>query len=209
MKDRNPDSTNEKETSILNAARHRFTTYGYSKVTMDEIADDIGMGKASLYYYFPTKDEIFREVIRREQSEFLAQMRVMLKNNAPASQKLRAYFQLRTNYSNQIFSLSWHNRQLWPSMKPIFKDLFQNLAKEEQSVLTRLIHEGGQLKEFNVPEPEKIALLIMNVLQGLRMRLFYADPGLPSKKPPHKEFEREIMLFIEMLLNGIMHNSHR
>ena len=57
----------EKQAVILDAARKRFAYYGFSKVTMDEIAADIGMGKASLYYYFPTKEsdllllEVFEE----------------------------------------------------------------------------------------------------------------------------------------------------
>ena len=44
---------NLKEKEILEAARSRFAHYGYSKVTMEEIALDVEMGKASLYYYFP------------------------------------------------------------------------------------------------------------------------------------------------------------
>ena len=58
-----PAKEQEKEAAILKSAQKRFMTYGYSKVTMDEIAEDIGMAKASLYYYFQTKDDIFRGVI--------------------------------------------------------------------------------------------------------------------------------------------------
>jgi TetR/AcrR family transcriptional regulator len=35
---------------ILEAAQRQFARYGLSKVTMDEIAEEVGMGKASLYY---------------------------------------------------------------------------------------------------------------------------------------------------------------
>jgi len=59
--------SNDKEELILNAAQRRFASYGYSKVTMDEIAEDVGMAKASLYYYFPTKEVIFRSIVLHEQ----------------------------------------------------------------------------------------------------------------------------------------------
>ena len=49
----------EREKPIIEAARKRFAHYGFSKVTMEEIAADAEMGKASLYYYFPTKEELF------------------------------------------------------------------------------------------------------------------------------------------------------
>ena len=63
--------TSEKQAVILDAARKRFAYYGFSKVTMDEIAADVGLGKASLYYYFPTKEGLFVEVIKDEKSQFL------------------------------------------------------------------------------------------------------------------------------------------
>lgn len=44
---------------ILEAARKRFAHFGISKTTMNEIAADIGMSKASLYYYFPDKEKLF------------------------------------------------------------------------------------------------------------------------------------------------------
>ena len=38
-----------KEKAILEAARKRFAYFGFSKITMDEIASDVALGKASLY----------------------------------------------------------------------------------------------------------------------------------------------------------------
>ncbi len=58
-----------KEKIIIEAARNRFAHYGFSKVTMEEIALDVDMGKASLYYYFPTKEDLFRSVISQEINE--------------------------------------------------------------------------------------------------------------------------------------------
>jgi TetR/AcrR family transcriptional regulator len=208
MNTKNPELTTEKEDLILNAAHRRFITYGYSKVTMDEIADDIGMGKASLYYYFPTKDDIFRRIIEREQGVFVGQMREMLGKKMPAPAKLRAYFRLRVNYSNQIFRLSWHNRQIWPSMKPMFKDLFENLALEEEKVLTQLLRDGKHGKEFNIPSSEKLAQLIIHILQGLRTRLFHTDQLAQTSESVHQVLEKETALFIELLLYGISSRPH-
>ena len=45
--------------SILDGALKVFKTYGIEKTTMDEIAVESGFGKATLYYYFASKDEVF------------------------------------------------------------------------------------------------------------------------------------------------------
>ena len=72
----------EKQAVILDAARKRFAYYGFSKVTMDEIAADIGMGKASLYYYFPTKESLFEEVVKQEKNQFFNDIHSMMREKS-------------------------------------------------------------------------------------------------------------------------------
>jgi AcrR family transcriptional regulator len=43
---------------ILEVARRRFTEQGYEGTSLREIADDLGVTKAALYYHFQSKDEI-------------------------------------------------------------------------------------------------------------------------------------------------------
>ena len=54
-----------KKDKILDAAHHRFLHYGYSKTTMNEIAGDLSMSKALLYYYFPDKSQLYVAVMSK------------------------------------------------------------------------------------------------------------------------------------------------
>jgi AcrR family transcriptional regulator len=49
---------------ILAAARSHFYTYGYSALTMDELAAELGMSKKTLYVHFPSKDALVGEILR-------------------------------------------------------------------------------------------------------------------------------------------------
>ena len=68
-------ATNElqdiKKEKILEAAYNRFLHYGYSKTTMNEIAGDLSMSKALLYYYFPDKSQLYIAVMRRVANDYL------------------------------------------------------------------------------------------------------------------------------------------
>lgn len=44
--------------AILATAMARFVEHGYDKTSLREIADDVGVTKAALYYHFRTKDDI-------------------------------------------------------------------------------------------------------------------------------------------------------
>ncbi|MBB1643791.1 TetR/AcrR family transcriptional regulator [Sphingobacterium sp. UME9] len=46
----------DRKDQIIHAAIRRFMHYGFSKTTMNEIAEDIKITKANLYYYYSEKE---------------------------------------------------------------------------------------------------------------------------------------------------------
>ncbi len=57
---------NPKKQIITMVAQNIFSKHGLLKTTVDEIAKAARMGKASLYHYFQSKEEIFKEVVEQE-----------------------------------------------------------------------------------------------------------------------------------------------
>ncbi len=50
---------------ILESAEDAFAYYGFSGASLQDIADRVGIKKASLFYYFKGKEELYGEVIQR------------------------------------------------------------------------------------------------------------------------------------------------
>ena len=50
--------------AIFDAAARWFAEQGYHATRMQDIADDLDLNKAALYYYFPSKEAILVELIR-------------------------------------------------------------------------------------------------------------------------------------------------
>ena len=48
---------------ILDGALKVFKIHGIEKTTMDEVAHESGFGKATLYYYYTSKDEVFVDIM--------------------------------------------------------------------------------------------------------------------------------------------------
>ncbi len=204
-----PHLTQEKERLILDAAQNRFARYGFSKVTMDEIAEDVGMAKASLYYYYPAKENVFRAVIRREQEEFLKQTEAILDKPHSAGQKLTAYVRRRLTLGNQLLNLSALNARFWQTIKPTFKDLFVAFGQEELHLLTRILREGKKSGEFAIHSPEKTAELLLHLLQGLRLRMSQAQVFHGENQVDLSEYEKETDLLMEVVLHGLLkRNDH-
>jgi len=197
----------DKEELILDAAQHRFAAYGYSKVTMDEIAEDIGMAKASLYYYFPTKEAIFRSVVQHEQEEFLSHIQTVLEDKLSASQKFLEYIRLRIKLTEQLNNLSPMHQQGWNEVRPIFKDLFAGFIQQELRRITQILHEGKKNNEFRFDHPQKIASMILHILQGLHLRFFRGYDQHAISESDRMTYEHETLLFAETILLGIDKNK--
>jgi AcrR family transcriptional regulator len=48
---------------IVSAARRHFLAHGFRSVTMDDLAEELGMSKKTLYASFPSKDALLRAVL--------------------------------------------------------------------------------------------------------------------------------------------------
>jgi TetR/AcrR family transcriptional regulator len=198
----NSSSPIDRKTQILDAAEKRFARFGLSKVTMEEIAGDLGMSKAALYYYFKTKEEIFREVIAREQAQFIAGAEKILSRDAAAREKLVDYGRQRLSFFHEIANLNLLGIQAWLDVKPFMGDLFKEFARQEIHVLVRILKQGKGSGEFAAVHVEKTAGIVLNVLRGWGHHAFKS--ALSGEMPALSKLREENDQLMTILLNGLL-----
>jgi AcrR family transcriptional regulator len=54
----------ERKQQLVDAAMHRFTERGYAATRISDICADAGVAKGLFYWYFPTKVDLFSELVR-------------------------------------------------------------------------------------------------------------------------------------------------
>lgn len=102
----------ERRKQILDAAMRAFSCSGFAGATMDEIAHIVGLSKASLYGYFPTKESLLHSLLRRYMLiPNLDQLLEQMRNRAPAD------------------GIPWLTTQIWSQLKER-KDLANVLIRE-------------------------------------------------------------------------------
>jgi TetR/AcrR family transcriptional regulator len=196
-----------KEESILDVARKRFAYYGYSKTTMDEIAGDVGLGKASVYYYFPTKESLFRAVIKSEQEEFVAHAQSLVAGEEPASEKLLAYVERRIEFFQRAVVMGKFNSQTYSEMKPVIRDLMKDFSLREHRILLQILEAGRKAGEFQINDSDEVSRVLLYVLQGLRLRVFHSAADLPPGESQFQELRDETRMAMAIFLRGI--EAHR
>jgi AcrR family transcriptional regulator len=201
------DIIKEKDLLILAAARKRFAYYGFSKVTMDEIAGDVGLAKPSLYYYYPTKESLFYAVIAREHGRFVKDMEELLAREIPAGQKLKEYTNARFRLFKELVNLNAPSFKSWPEITSISGDLFKNLDEQELKTIRHILALGKSSGEFTCADPHRIAQLLLHVFQGLRFRIFRNNEGMPLPDEAYAQLKNDLELIVDVLLQALQ-NHH-
>ena len=84
----------EEKLRLVNAAREKFLESGFSKVTVDEIAADLGMSKKTVYKFFPRKEDLLKSVLRSLLLYVENRVTKIVESDAPFEEKLASILAL-------------------------------------------------------------------------------------------------------------------
>ena len=73
---------------IIDSALSVFNRSGIDKTTMSEIASEAGFGKATLYYYYPSKDDVYSEIMVTGWKLLWIEVEDLILNDSPPKKKL-------------------------------------------------------------------------------------------------------------------------
>jgi len=81
------------EERILEAAKKVFHARGYAGARMQEIADEAGVNKALLHYYYRNKESLFHAVFEDAFSKLLVKMKEIFFSDRPLTEKVEQFVQ--------------------------------------------------------------------------------------------------------------------
>lgn len=149
---------NPKKQLIIKAAQKRFIRHGLSKTTVEEIARDLRIGKATVYHYFNSKEEIFYEVLKIETERYLESISLLLSNpESGIDVKLREYFLFKRNLRegfpllNELLYLIINERAIEGEL-----ELFRSLLDKEELLIGEVLNDMVKKK----PEIDMAKVLI-------------------------------------------------
>ncbi len=83
------DQTTEEK--ILAAAKNVFTIKGMAGGRMQDIADEAGINKAMLHYYFKDKNKLFEVIFLQEAQKFFPRINMIFESEAPLFEKIALF----------------------------------------------------------------------------------------------------------------------
>lgn len=160
----NEQETMDMESRILEAAKAVFVRKGYEQATMTDIANEAGIGRTALHYYFRTKEMLFNAIFGQLMEAILPNIKKITEEDIPIMDKIYKVVDhymdaLRRNLLFPIFVISEMNRDS--------EHLYRAILKEPERILPILRLRGEIEGEMDKGNLRKIPLIeVVSVLVG-------------------------------------------
>jgi AcrR family transcriptional regulator len=200
---KDPDLEARRKAQILDTAAKVFAGFGFAGTDVQVIADRLGVGKGTVYRYFPTKEQLFLAAVERGLDELSAEMDcVMAEPIDPVEQVRRAvraylgFFHRRP----EMAELFIQERATFPHHhRPLYFAVKEEDEKECQraELLRRLIADG---RVRPMPQ-EQFFAVIGDLLYGTILT------NLLSGRPADPDAQARAVL--DVIFHGILTDVER
>ena len=190
------------EADILAGAVRVFAEFGYEGASIAAVADNAGLSKQNLMYYFPTKQALYQRVLDDVLDEWLARMDALADPTGKPRDMLRAYVQAKLRFSREqpfasrvyamevISGAPLYGEQIRASVVP--------LMRKDIDVFERWINEG-RIGHVNATH---LLFAIWAMTQS------YADFGAQmalvlNRKLTRRDFDDAEEMIVNMVLSAV------
>jgi AcrR family transcriptional regulator len=191
---------------IIEASQRRFGLYGIEKTSMREIADDLNLSKASLYYYFPDKESLYSAVVKKEQNEFLDKISDKILNYNEPDQLLLEYANARLSYFRTLLNLSRLRFEDYSDLKPSFREKLIQFKEKEKEIILKIFEKGMSMGIFFINDPDSTASLFLDLLKGLRISVVNDKKTLFIEQEEFEKLLENTRAFTRIFINGLKFN---
>lgn len=188
---------------IIEAAQKRFGIFGIEKTSMREIADDLEMSKASLYYYFSDKENLYKAVVEKEQAEFISRITELLLSIPEPEKLLREYVGARLTYFRTLLNLSRLRLEAYSTLRPVLRETMESFREREKSIIKKIFRKGIDSGKFSIRNIDRTATLFLNLLKGLRVTVVNEKSTLTIDEHEFNRLLENTLAFTEIFIKGI------
>jgi AcrR family transcriptional regulator len=188
---------------ILEASQKRFGIYGIEKTSMREIADDLKLSKASLYYYFPDKESLYKAVVQKEQAEFISSISERISSITDPEQLLIEYASTRLSYFRTLLNLSRLRFESYSGLKPGFRETIRIFKEKEKYIICKIFEKGISGGIFFITDPDQTASLFLDLLKGLRITVLNEKETLFIEQDEYELLLEKTIAFTYIFIKGI------
>jgi len=157
---------------IIEVAIRTFAEHGYAGTSMREIAEELDITKAALYYHFPSKEEIFKACLSHSVEQMINGIEDLSKAKGSVWEKINILAKGMCNFSETNPYLFMLFKKLIAKEEDIKlgMEIMQDFFKRQKEALNKIFEDGVKNKELRDDIP-------INLLSSAMMGMIHHTTG--------------------------------
>ncbi|MCD6121704.1 MAG: TetR/AcrR family transcriptional regulator [Spirochaetales bacterium] len=181
---------------ILETAGNIFMKFGFKKTTMEDIANALHRAKSSVYYYFNSKEEIYRDIIKKERIEFNNELNKVLEKENKPENRLKIYLTTRLRLLRKMMNYYSALMDKYLENYPFINEFRKKYFSDEVEGITKILKEGAKLGIYSINNFRQTATQISIALKYLEEKAVIVDKI--------NDIEKDMDGLLNLLLYGII-----
>jgi TetR/AcrR family transcriptional regulator, cholesterol catabolism regulator len=180
--------------NIIRAAERLFIIEGYHGASLENIAREMGVTKAAIYYYIPNKQEILREIINRTIEPAKEVIKVG-KSDLPPKKRLRKMITMLIKYGADMQDTTLITFEMKNILPEKNRNTLKYYHKQVEKVVCNTIKEGTEKGQFRVKDIKMASFAVLGAANSI-YRWYNPDGGMSPTQIANQ--------FIHLLENGYL-----
>jgi len=158
------------KTKILELAKDLIQESGANAFSYQDLANVLGIKKASIHYYFPHKDDLLIELVEFYSSELEKFLSMISKTSSEPDLEMDEYLKMYEGISSSENKLCLCGILAGEivTLSPLLREKINKFFVLQETWLIKILMEGESAKKFNLKgaSPDSVAKTILASLQG-------------------------------------------
>jgi AcrR family transcriptional regulator len=186
------DDTRER---ILLVAMRIFGKHGFQKTTMDEIARASHKAKGSVYYYFNSKEDLFRAVVQREINDIKSGLTKVIIKQQEITTLIKEYLLHRMVLMKSAVNYIETLRADFNEKYEFVEDIREEFLRFETDLLKAFLDKGVEERTLDIKDTTATANVIILAMKAIEIP-FYLQKHISQYEQPIKEL-------LDILIRGL------
>ncbi len=161
---------------ILNIAQKLFSRFGPHKTTIEDIANNLRMGKASIYYYFANKEDIYKEVIQREGLTVRNRIQAAVNSRISPQDKMLTHVLTRMECLKELVNYNDVLKEEYRKSYAFIDEIRREFETFERQLIEDILNQGVRENIFQIEDMTLTAEAIQAAIRGFEYRWTFDDP---------------------------------
>ena len=188
---------------IGRSAMQCFAKFGLDKTTLDDIAQAVGLNKASLYYYYKNKEDIFIEVALKEGEDFINSLQETTLLKEGIENRIAFYLESRFNYYKNVLNMNRVSVDTLNKILPRFFELYNALMKREKVFVSQLLGKAVEDGEVYMTDLENTASVLINLTDALKHSVEQQAILKGETEIDYTQSLQDIKFLVSLIFKGI------